>query len=92
MKVFHLTVFYSIFTINTFLVKLQAHVLSYVTERPHHLDTISNQSTETSPLSNQSNCLCTADDVFVPTAQLFGRACGLISETLLYLLMFFGAI
>jgi len=58
----------------------------------HHLDTVSDPSTETSLLSRQSNCLHTADDILVYPAQPFGTACRIISETLLYLWTFLGAI
>ena len=52
----------------------------------HHLDTVSDPSTETSLLSHQSKCLCsnTADDVLVYPAQLFGKAGQIISEIPLY--------
>jgi len=58
----------------------------------HHLDTVSDPSTETNILSRQLNCLCTADDILVYPAQPFGTVCQIILETLLYLWAFFGAI
>ena len=58
----------------------------------HHLDTVSDLSTETSLLSHQLHCLHMVDDVLLYPLQPLGTACWTVSKTLHYLSKYFSAI